>query len=233
MPIYGSDHPERAAEPHAVAATPAPTCPVRAGGRSHRAARPRAAGRRACDTKIIGYDHNWSEHPNDIANTPPGEDPETEYPTLLLESPAARWIAGTAYHCYAGDQKRMTALHRALPATRRSGSPSAPARTVRPTRRAQVFSDTLKWHARNLTLGTTRNWAQSVVTWNLALRPRRWPAQRRLRHLHRRGHRQPDGTVTRNAEYYTLGHLARFVRPGRVRVASSSYGTHRLERTAR
>ena len=37
-----------------------------------------------CDTKIMGYDHNWSEHPNDIANTPPGEDPETEYPTLLL-----------------------------------------------------------------------------------------------------------------------------------------------------
>ena len=35
-------------------------------------------------TKILGYDHNWSEHPNDIANTPPGDDPETEYPTLLL-----------------------------------------------------------------------------------------------------------------------------------------------------
>jgi glucosylceramidase len=27
------------------------------------------------DTRIMGYDHNWSEHPNDIANTPPGEDP--------------------------------------------------------------------------------------------------------------------------------------------------------------
>ncbi len=35
----------------------------------------------------------------------------------------------------------------------------------------------------------------------------------------------PDGTVTRNAEYYTLGHLARFVQPGAVRVASSSYGS--------
>jgi glucosylceramidase len=31
--------------------------------------------------------------------------------------------------------------------------------------------------------------------------------------------------VTRNAEYYTLGHLARFVRPGAVRVASTSFGT--------
>src|SRR4051794_6439525 len=45
----------------------------------------RAAG---LHTKILGYDHNWSEHPNDVANTPPGRDPETEYPTLLLRSNA-------------------------------------------------------------------------------------------------------------------------------------------------
>ena len=36
---------------------------------------------------------------------------------------------------------------------------------------AQVFSDTLKWHARNLVLGVTRNWGKTVVNWNLALDP--------------------------------------------------------------
>ena len=36
---------------------------------------------------------------------------------------------------------------------------------------------------------------------------------------------QDSHTVTRNAEYYTLGHLARFVQPGAWRVASSSFGT--------
>ena len=36
------------------------------------------------DTKIFGYDHNWSMHQGDIASTPPGEHPETEYPTDLL-----------------------------------------------------------------------------------------------------------------------------------------------------
>ena len=35
----------------------------------------------------------------------------------------------------------------------------------------------------------------------------------------------PDGTVAYNAEYYTLGHLARFVQPGAVRIASTSFGT--------
>ena len=147
---------------------PGTDLPTRQAIAGHRQARARAAGRRASHTKILGYDHNWSEHPNDIANTPPGDDPETEYPTLLLESDAAQWIDGTAYHCYAGDQKRMTALHQAFPDkpiwfTECSGShgPTDPP--------AQVFSDTLKWHARNVTIGPPRNWAQSVVTWNLAL----------------------------------------------------------------
>jgi glucosylceramidase len=35
----------------------------------------------------------------------------------------------------------------------------------------------------------------------------------------------PGQTVTRDAEYYTLGHLARFVQPGAVRIASTSFGT--------
>jgi glucosylceramidase len=35
----------------------------------------------------------------------------------------------------------------------------------------------------------------------------------------------PGDHVTDNAEYYTLGHLARFVQPGAVRIASTSFGT--------
>ena len=181
----------------------------------------RAAG---LNTKILGYDHNWSEHPDDAASTPSGEDPETEYPADLLASSAGRWLAGTAYHCYSGDQARQTALHQAFPDkgvwfTECSGSHEP---TELP---GQVFSDTLKWHARNLVLGVTRNWAKTVVNWNLALDPSGGP--------HKGGCDTctgvvtvgPGQMVTRNAEYYTLGHLARFVKPGAVRVASTSFGT--------
>jgi glucosylceramidase len=88
-----------------------------------------------------------------------------------------------------------------------------------------VFSDTLKWHARNLVLGVTRNWGQTVVNWNLALDPSGGP--------HNGGCDTctgvltvgPGQTVTRDAEYFTLGHLARFVQPGAVRIASTSFGT--------
>ena len=183
-----------------------------------------ALQRAGLHTKLLGYDHNWSEHPNDIASTPPGEDPEVDYPFDLLRSDAAQWLAGTAFHCYSGDQTRQTDLHKAFPDkeiwfTECSGShgPTDPP--------AQVFSDTLKWHARNLVLGVTRNWGQSVVNWNLALDPSGGP--------HNGGCGTctgvltvgPGQTVTRDAEYYTLGHLARFVRPGAVRIASSSFGT--------
>ena len=93
----------------------------------------KAFRRARIDTKIFGYDHNWSMHPADIATTPPGEEPETEYPTDLLNSEAGRWIDGTAFHCYSGDpaaRPSSTGPSR----TRASGSPSARARTGRPTR---------------------------------------------------------------------------------------------------
>ena len=39
-------------------------------------------------TKILAYDHNWSEHPNDIASTPPDETQDTnDYPRRSCPRP--------------------------------------------------------------------------------------------------------------------------------------------------
>jgi glucosylceramidase len=58
-------------------------------------------------TRILGYDHNWSEHPNDVAATPPDETADVDdYPQQLLAGGAARYLAGIAYHCYYGDRAR-------------------------------------------------------------------------------------------------------------------------------
>jgi glucosylceramidase len=88
-----------------------------------------------------------------------------------------------------------------------------------------VFSDTLKWHTRNLVLGVTRNWAKTVVNWNLALDPAGGPHLGGCDTCSGVVTVGPGQTVTENAEYYTLGHLARFVPPGAVRIASTSFGT--------
>jgi glucosylceramidase len=180
----------------------------------------RAAGLK---TQILAYDHNWSEHPNDIATTPADETQDTnQYPQEVLSSPAARWVAGTAYHCYFGDPSAMTALHKQFPNkdiyfTECSGSQSGDP--------ANTFSDTLKWHSRNLIIGSPRNWAKTVVNWNVALDPSGGP------HVGGCGNCTgiltigPGDQITPDAEYYTLGHLSRFVEPGAVRIASTSFGT--------
>ena len=180
----------------------------------------RTAGLR---TKILAYDHNWSEHPNDIASTPPDETSDTnDYPQEVLSSPAARWVSGTAYHCYYGDPSAMTALHQEFPSkdiyeTECSGSQS--------TDPANTFSDTLKWHARNLIIGSPRNWAKTVINWNVALDPSGGPHVGGCANCTGILTVGPGDQVTRNAEYYTLGHLSRFVAPGAVRIASTSFGT--------
>ncbi len=181
----------------------------------------RAAGLR---TKILAYDHNWTTHPGDVEGTPPGESPETDYPYEILDSPAARWVAGTAYHCYSGDPSAQSALHDAHPDkgiwfTECSGSHGA---TDTPP---QIFRGTLTWHARNIVIGTTRNWAKSVVNWNIALNSNDGPHLGGCDTCTALVTAQPDGTVTTDAEYYTIGHLAKFVDPGAVRIASTSFGT--------
>src|ERR1017187_176064 len=180
----------------------------------------RAAG---LHTKILAYDHNWAEHPNDIASTPPDETSDiNDYPQELLSSPAARWISGVSYHCYYGDPSAMTVLRNQFPGqdiyqTECSGSQSSDP--------ANTFSDTLKWHARNLEIGSTRNWSKTVVNWNVALDPSGGPHVGGCSTCTGILTVGPGDTVTPDAEYYALGHLSRFVQPGAVRIASTSFGT--------
>ena len=183
-----------------------------------------AMRRAGLTTKILAYDHNWSTHPDDIAATPPGSSPETDYPYEVLTSPAARWIAGTAYHCYSGDPSAQTALHDAFPNkgiwfTECSGS-HGPTDTA-----AQTFNGTLRWHARTITIGTTRNWAKSVIDWNVALDSSGGPHNGGCDTCTGLLTVNDDGTYTTDAEYYTIGHLSKFVKPGAVRIASTSFGT--------
>ncbi|MDX8147656.1 discoidin domain-containing protein [Lentzea sp. BCCO 10_0061] len=168
-------------------------------------------------TKILGYDHNWATHPNDGTA-------EADYPYQILNSKAAKWLAGTAYHCYYGDPSAQTALRDAFPDkgiwfTECSGSKGA---TDPP---AKVFSDTLRWHARNVVLGTTRNWARSAVNWNIALDSTGGPHNGGCGTCTGLVTVQPGGSVVTDAEYYTIGHLSKFVKPGARRIASTSFGT--------
>jgi glucosylceramidase len=86
------------------------------------------------------------------------------------------------------------------------------------------FAGNLGWHVENLFIGAPRNWARNVLEWNLAADPNQNP-------------HTPGGcnqclgaitlagdTVTRNVAYYTVAHSSKFVRPGSVRIGSTSEG---------
>jgi len=155
-------------------------------------------------TIILDWDHNWDEPQSPLQ--------------VLGDSAAARYTAGVAWHCYAGDVSAQTVVHDAHPDkdayfTECSGGEWAP-----------NFADNLKWFVRTLIIEATRGWAKGVILWNLALDEQHGP------HTGGCGDcrgvvtvASGNGTVTRNVEYYALGHASRFVRPGAHRIASTSF----------
>ena len=169
--------------------------------------------------RILGFDHNWVQHPGDVASVPAGGDAEDDYALRVLRSSAGASVAGTAFHCYYGDASAQEPVHAAFPdkeiwVTECSGSHGP---TDTPSR---YFADTLAWQSKNLMIASLRHWATSVMTWNLALDPSGGP--------HSGGCTTctgvvtvDNGRVTPNAEYYVLAHASRFLPPGSVRVAST------------
>jgi len=85
------------------------------------------------------------------------------------------------------------------------------------------WTETLPWLVRNVLIGSTRYGARGVLMWNLALDEHFGPHLGGCKDC--RGVVTIDsktGAVTRNMEYYMLGHASRFVRQGAERIASST-----------
>jgi glucosylceramidase len=152
-------------------------------------------------TKIIVFDHNCDN---------------PAYPTTILNDPDARaFVAGSAFHLYAGDISAIGAVQQAYP-------DKGVYFTEQYTSATGNFGGDVAWHVRNLSIGASRNGARAILEWNLAADQNHDP--------HTVGGCDqclgaltigPNQAVTRNAPYAVVAHSARFVRPGSVRIASS------------
>jgi glucosylceramidase len=89
---------------------------------------------------------------------------------------------------------------------------------------AESLLTAFSWMTDELIVGASNNWARGTLLWNLALNPAHGPHTGGCSDC--RGVVTVDpatGKITRNVEYYVLGHASRFVLPGAYRVASVSH----------
>lgn len=176
------------------------------------------------DTKIIIWDHNWDE---------------PDYPLEILEDEETKsYIAGTGFHCYGGDVSNQSYIHAAHPDkgiwfTECSGG-----------QWATNFGDNLQWNMENIAFGSINNWSKSVLLWNMALDENSGPitppqdegdTRETAGCSDCRGVVTIDSKtneVTKNVEYYILGHLSKFVEPGAKRIESPELVNRGIENLA-
>lgn len=154
-------------------------------------------------TKIIAYDHN--------ADRP-------DYPLTILDDAAARpYVDGSAFHLYGGDISALSTVHNSYPLKNLYF-------TEQYTSSTGDFAGDLKWHLKNVIIGSMRNWSRNALEWNLASDP--------YYSIHTPGGCTTcKGAITivsgvsRNVGYYIVAHASKFVPAGSVRIASNILGS--------
>ncbi|MBY5949683.1 glucosylceramidase [Algoriphagus marincola] len=154
------------------------------------------------ETKIVVYDHN--------ADRP-------DYPiSVMSDSLANPFIDGSAFHLYGGEIEALSEVHRAFPnkniyfTEQWVGAPGN-------------LEGDIPWHVKNLLIGAPRNWAKTVLEWNLSSNPSLTPHTDRGGCDRCLGAVTIDGDqVTRNPAYYVIAHASKFVDEGSVRIESNS-----------
>lgn len=150
-------------------------------------------------TKIICWDHNC-DNPN--------------YPITVLNDAAAKaFVDGSAFHLYAGDISALNTVKTAHPDKNLYFTEQWTASTG-------SFDGDLKWHIKNVIIGSMRNWSKVALEWNLA--------NDANFSLHTPGGCTAcKGAITitnssfmKNVSYYIIMQVARFVPPGSKRISS-------------
>jgi len=154
-------------------------------------------------TKIILYDHN--------CDVP-------EYAITILKDPqASPYVDGSGFHLYGGEITAMSDVHNAFP---QKNLYFTEFMAVEPTEPARI---SISKPVVGTFIGALQNWSRNVLLWNLAANSKFEPHTDNGGCPICQGAVTIDGNeVTRNLAYYAMAHFSKFVRPGSVRIASSS-----------
>ncbi|MCM5664023.1 glycoside hydrolase family 30 protein [Galbibacter mesophilus] len=155
-------------------------------------------------TKIIAWDHNCDR---------------PEYPMAILnDEEAYKYTDGSAFHLYAGDISALIKVHNAFPNKNIYF-------TEQYTASNGSFDGDLKWHLKNVIIGSMRNWSKNALEWNLANDENFQPHTDGGCNVCKGGLTiNPSGNITRNVGYYIVAHASKFVPEGSQRVESNISG---------
>lgn len=148
--------------------------------------------------KIIAFDHNCDN---------------TAYPIDVLNN--SSYVDGAAFHLYLGNISAMSTV--------RNSTNKNVYFTEQYTGSGGSFGGDFGWHMQNVVIGSTNNWSKTVLEWNAANNSSLGP-------------RTPGGcntclgaitvnnstSYTKNVAYYIIGQISKYVKPGAVRIGSSS-----------
>ena len=156
------------------------------------------------NTKIIVYDHNCDR---------------PDYPIAVLsDKDASPYIDGAAFHLYGGDISALSSVRNTFPTKNVYF-------TEQWTASNGNFGGDLKWHTKNVVIGSMRNWSKNALEWNLANDPQFKPYTSG-------GCTMCKGAITvnstenyaKNVSYYIIAHASKFVPQNSIRIASTQPG---------
>ncbi|MFC7531392.1 ricin-type beta-trefoil lectin domain protein [Actinoplanes sp. GCM10030250] len=162
----------------------------------------RAAG---ITTKVLIHDWNYGDYAN--------------FGAAILGDAGVRndpLFGGIAWHGYAGDPAVGTQVHNAYPSVKQFSTEHSGGTWIT-NQHNEDMADIVNY---------TRNWSSSLVKWSLALNQNMGPHNggcgtcTGLITVQEGGSRA--GQVDYTVEYYTTGHLTKFVKPGAVRIDSNN-----------
>lgn len=154
-------------------------------------------------TKIIVWDHNCDN---------PG------YPIDVLNDAAAKpFVNGSAFHLYNGDISALTQVHNQHP-------DKALYFTEQYTASTGGFAGDLRWHLKNVIIGSMRNWSRNALEWNLANDATFGPHTPGGCTVCKGALTISGSSIVRNVAYYIIAQASKFVPDGSVRIASNVYG---------
>ena len=178
-------------------------------------------------TKIFVHDHNWILHPDDrkVIGGDAKMDPLASVTKILSDPEAGRYVAGSAWHGYAGgasDMRRVySTLHAAFPDkqllfTELSGWGK---------NRGAWFGD-VAWGMERMWMGGPQNGCQAALQWNLVLDNNYGPTLRKDSAATAMAAVNTDrcDEVRFEREFYAMAQLSLAARPGAKRIASTLTG---------